>query len=91
MTESEKRIYKAIARHIYDEADNVALGDLRAINLIAETASRLVPLDKKYEEKYAMGFMHEVSLWMGLKADAPEMAERYGEGIKTDYSDIFKD
>lgn len=36
------------------------------------------------------GFMHELNMWIGLKRDAPEEFQDYGQGIRDSYPEFFK-
>lgn len=86
---SEELVYKHIAVHLYKEADAVPIADKEAIQAINTIAYQLIRL---YDDdiKYAVGFMLEISLWMGLKEDAPEMAKNYGKGIENIQPEVFE-
>ena len=41
-------------------------------------------------DKAMDGFMLEISEWVGLKLDAPEMADEYGKSIKIGYAEVLR-
>lgn len=49
-------------------------------------------LEDLFTKRLALGYMGELSLWLGLKEDAPATAaEAYGEGIKASYPEVFEE
>lgn len=88
--EISKEIYRRLAQTLYEAAEQVDHNDRETIDFIGQAADALTPLDAQYEDKYDLGIMHEISEWVSLMLDAPEMADDFGKGLKKGYPDILK-
>ena len=85
-----KDIYRQLARTLFEAAEHVDFNNKEVVDFIGEAADALTPLDAHYDERYDLGIMHEISEWVGLMLDAPEMADDYGKEIKSGYADILR-
>jgi len=58
-----------------------------ALRVLAALTHQLQPV---LDEALIAGIGRELNLWAGLKLDTPAMGAQYGEGIKGDYPEVFK-
>lgn len=94
--EREFRVYAAFGKLMYEKIlplnreDN--LEELNAYAFMTDALFRY-EMDKEGLSRFDQvtgGFMLELSEWIGLKLDAPEMADNYGETIKKGFPKIFE-
>jgi len=78
--------YTKLGKYLWERiraTDNHDHKALRALGTIT------FDLMEAFGGKYT-GFMHELNMWVGLKRDSPDEFKDYGEGIKSDYPEFFK-
>lgn len=95
--EREFRVYATFGKLMYEKIlplnreDN--LEELNAYAFMTDALFRY-EIDKEELSRFDRvtgGFMLELSEWVGIKLDAPEMADNYGQIIKESFPKIFED
>lgn len=81
--------YAEIGRYFWQQINALAPEDRAALRAYTRT---VVELKDLYDRYLALGYMGELSLWLGLKEDAPATAaEAYGQGIRVSYPKVFEE
>lgn len=76
------KVVQALFDAIESAEDQAALKVLNSITY---------DLQPVLDQELANGVGRLLNLWVGLKLDAPDMGARYGDGIKSDFPEVFSD
>lgn len=85
--ENIQKEYIELGRYLWEQINAVDSNDKDSLNALKDFTLDLM---ETFDGKRYSGFMWELSMWVGLKRDAPEDFKDYGEKIKLDYPEYFE-